>query len=340
MKYKVCPKCKEEKATSDFYKDITKSDDLSYCCKDCVQIRTKERQVKNKEERERLQKDRKICSHCKQEKDINSFYIDNSQADGFCDFCKSCARIKAQKQQKRSRENFLKEEKNLQKTKKICCKCNQEKELNNFCFDKTRADQLNPWCKECAAAFGKAFREKNSEKLSIKGKERRKRDIEKVLKREKVNRERNREKCLESGARWKRENREANNATSRVYARERKKVDVSYKLRSYLTSRLWEVLRHQKATKSSRTIILLGCSIEEFRTHLESQFTEGMTWDNYGEWHVDHKKPCAAFNLSKEEDQRICFHYTNMQPLWKEENIKKSSFYEGKKYIKGYEVIN
>ena len=78
---------------------------------------------------------------------------------------------------------------------------------------------------------------------------------------------------------------------------------------------------------------LLGCTIEEFRKHLSDQFVEGMTWENHGvytldnpeKWHIDHIIPCASFNLVLEEEQKKCFHYTNMQPLWGLQNIQKSA---------------
>lgn len=57
---------------------------------------------------------------------------------------------------------------------------------------------------------------------------------------------------------------------------------------------------------------------------LEQQFTEGMTWENYGEWHVDHIRPCVSFDLSIPEQQQECFHYTNLQPLWAKDNLQKS----------------
>lgn len=78
--------------------------------------------------------------------------------------------------------------------------------------------------------------------------------------------------------------------------------------------------------KSAPTEILLGCKIAELRTWLEIHWLPGMSWDNYGlrGWHIDHKKPVASFDLSKSEDQRACFHHTNLQPLWAKDNISKS----------------
>jgi hypothetical protein len=82
----------------------------------------------------------------------------------------------------------------------------------------------------------------------------------------------------------------------------------------------------QSGYKSNSTMLLLGCDINFFLDYLEKQFDENMNWDNYGQygWHIDHIIPCSAFDLTKEEEQKKCFHYTNLQPLWWSENLKKS----------------
>ena len=67
----------------------------------------------------------------------------------------------------------------------------------------------------------------------------------------------------------------------------------------------------------------MGCSIEFLKEYLEKQFKSGMNWDNYGEWHVDHIIPCVSFDLSDPEQQKKCFYYTNLQPLWAIENLEK-----------------
>lgn len=77
--------------------------------------------------------------------------------------------------------------------------------------------------------------------------------------------------------------------------------------------------------KSIRTMELIGCSVDQLKLHLETKFTPGMTWDNYGKWHVDHIKPCCAFDLTNEVEQRTCFHYSNLQPLWTKDNLSKIS---------------
>ena len=72
----------------------------------------------------------------------------------------------------------------------------------------------------------------------------------------------------------------------------------------------------------------LGCSIPFFRAYLESLFTNGMSWQNYGEWHIDHIKPLSKFNLMDEEQVMVACNYKNMQPLWKHDNLSKSNKYE------------
>jgi hypothetical protein len=82
--------------------------------------------------------------------------------------------------------------------------------------------------------------------------------------------------------------------------------------------------------KSAPTMVLVGCTPDQLRAHLEAQFEPGMSWENYGlrGWHIDHIRPCADFDLMDPEQQRQCFHYTNLQPLWAEDNIQKGARYE------------
>lgn len=104
-----------------------------------------------------------------------------------------------------------------------------------------------------------------------------------------------------------------------------KKNAIKYRLQRRLRSRIKDSLIYQKAIKSKKTLELLGCSWQEARDHLESQFKEGMTWDNHGYrgWHIDHIIPCSFFDLKDPEQQKKCFHYTNIQPLWCHENLSK-----------------
>lgn len=106
------------------------------------------------------------------------------------------------------------------------------------------------------------------------------------------------------------------------HIRNRFQNDINFKLRSYLRNRLFYALKGNP--KVSTTMKLVGCSIETLKNHLELRFKPGMNWNNYGQWHIDHIKPCAKFDLSKPKEQRACFHYMNLQPLWAKENLQKS----------------
>jgi hypothetical protein len=105
------------------------------------------------------------------------------------------------------------------------------------------------------------------------------------------------------------------------YIKNRLKIDLDFKLRTYLRNRIWWALKRN--CKSFKTMELINCSINFLKQYLESQFKSGMSWSNYGKWHVDHIRPCASFDLTKVSEQKKCFHYTNLQPLWAEENLSK-----------------
>ena len=131
-------------------------------------------------------------------------------------------------------------------------------------------------------------------------------------------------KCLTE---WRKENRKILNEKHKEYEKNRKLTDAEFKLIKTLRSRLLCAIKRQQSNKCDRTIELLGCSISFLKIFLEAKFKEGMTWENHGEWHIDHIKPCALFNLIDEEEQKKCFHYTNLQPLWASENLSKGCKY-------------
>jgi hypothetical protein len=89
--------------------------------------------------------------------------------------------------------------------------------------------------------------------------------------------------------------------------------------------RIWKALKGNKPADHKPA--LLGCTIGRFKAHLESLFKDGMTWDNYGEWHVDHIKPLSLFQLKLDSEQRAAFNYLNTQPLWAKENLQKRNKY-------------
>ena len=115
-------------------------------------------------------------------------------------------------------------------------------------------------------------------------------------------------------------------------------ADISVKKRAYKRAHRAEInarKRHRKRvsnalggrSKSAPTLALLGCSVDQCRAHLERQFVDGMSWANRTKWHVDHIRPVASYNLSDPKQQRACFHYSNLQPLWARDNLIKGARY-------------
>lgn len=104
----------------------------------------------------------------------------------------------------------------------------------------------------------------------------------------------------------------------------RSKNDIQYKLSNNLRKRLIRALRNNQ--KSGSAVKDLGCTIEEFKTHLENKFLTGMTWDNWSKdgWHIDHIKPLVSFDLTDRKQMLEACHYTNLQPLWAKDNLAKS----------------
>jgi len=106
----------------------------------------------------------------------------------------------------------------------------------------------------------------------------------------------------------------------------RRENDPNFKMRNTLRSRIWTVLKRKNTTKLLSTLTLLGVdSVETVIKHIEKQFKNGMTWNNHGEWHLDHIKPCASFDLTCPVQQLACFNYKNLQPLEAFENMSKGA---------------
>lgn len=108
-------------------------------------------------------------------------------------------------------------------------------------------------------------------------------------------------------------------------AKDRRATDPVFKLRHNIRSRIGAALRGK--CKSGSAIALLGCTVEEAKRHIEAQFLHGMSWKNWGEWHVDHIKPLASFDLGDLDQLARACHFTNLQPLWALDNLTKGARY-------------
>ena len=141
--------------------------------------------------------------------------------------------------------------------------------------------------------------------------------------------EKNREHLREYHKEWREENREYLNEYKRIYEKTKKDSDPSYRLASYTRTAIYTCLKERNINKYNNTFDLLPYTLEELINRLESQFKDGMTWDNYGQWHVDHIKPMNLFNFKHPTDNEFqeCWSLDNLQPLWSQENLSKGSRY-------------
>jgi hypothetical protein len=153
-------------------------------------------------------------------------------------------------------------------------------------------------------------------------------------------RQRNRAKLAEQSRQWAARNRKLRREIQRRYRAAhpeqtralrrgwaaRKHATPRGRLDTLLRNRVREAIVRQKGAKTLRTRELLGCTVEQVRTHLEQQFRPGMAWENLGSvWQIDHRRPCASFDLTNPDQQRQCFHYSNLQPLFAFENMSKGA---------------
>lgn len=121
---------------------------------------------------------------------------------------------------------------------------------------------------------------------------------------------------------WVDRNRESYNANRGRYQKMRRETDANYLIKTRLRSRVYGALHRKRIAKSASTIALVGCSIEFLRGYLESRFQTGMTWANT---HIDHHIPCAEFDLRDPAQQRQCFNYKNLKPMFARDNLRKGA---------------
>jgi hypothetical protein len=187
----------------------------------------------------------------------------------------------------------------------------------------------------------KRWREKNEECRAYEAK-RYQRDKPIIFARQRDYASRNREKILASrrsyfktprgrAVRQASDRRCVKRATAykNAWARIRRRTNMSYAIEVRLRARIGQALRKYKAVPNERVRAslkeLLGCTVSEARAHLQSKFLPRMSWDNRELWHIDHIRPCASFDLTDLEQQKQCFHYTNLQPLWATDNHRKGA---------------
>jgi hypothetical protein len=172
---------------------------------------------------------------------------------------------------------------------KVCGRCKIEKEFTEFSKDKRNKDGFQWKCRSC----DKQHRDKNKERT-------------------KEHHKRNKERIYEYFKKWQKTKYETDNL---------------YKLKVCLRSRTYQAFKRKGYSKNTKTQEMLGVDWEVCKAHIERQFTKGMSWDNYGEWHIDHIIPLASAD-TEQRTKELC-HYTNLQPLWSEDNLNKSDKING-----------
>lgn len=203
---------------------------------------------------------------------------------------------------------------------KQCNRCEQVFPATTDHFHKN-GDRLKSLCKLCVKAYHKNHHEQkykgNPEYRASR------REYEQANK-SSINESRraNYHANIESKRAYHRQHRIENPEWYKEYFTEYYKDPVK-RLRKTMSRAMWGCLAGRE--KSSSTFDYIGCTIEELWDHLESQFTEGMTRDNYGEWHVDHIKPIASFDFDSDLESELhkAWHYSNLQPLWAKDNLSK-----------------
>ena len=207
---------------------------------------------------------------------------------------------------------------------KICPTCKAEKNIDQYNKNKNCKDGLQRECRECNHIHhNKHYHTKKSPRLSENLQPNHK--ICSNCKQEllfeqfnklKLGRFGLRSTCRGCDSNRDKQYRNNNKEKLNQYKKHKKSTDSQFKLKHILRLRLLDALKRNNTTKIHSAIKLLGCSIEQGKHYLEQQFKPEMNWDNHGKyWEIDHIKPCASFDLTDPEQQKQCFHYTNLQPL-------------------------
>ena len=269
----------------------------------------------------------KICSRCKVSKPREAFNKDKRSKNGLQYNCRDCQKaIHLENKEYNNKRTLLNYYKNREGRKftllegfKICPKCDEILPFKDFNKSSGRTDGRKVYCRDCQKM---EYRD-NREHYIKKQKQWYSKNKDKAYEMNKAYRERNIDWYRSYNKQYYEENAERMKENSKKSLYRRIENDVGFKILQRLRKRMYDAVKGN--VKSARTIELIGCSTDKLRQHLEKQFTGGMSWENYGEWHVDHIIPCANFDFTKESDQRECFHYTNLQPLWAIDNIRKSN---------------
>lgn len=198
---------------------------------------------------------------------------------------------------------------------KKCTKCGET--LDTDCFYKypKHIDGLSYYCKKCLSIGRRSYYLKNKEKSLECSKKYRENNPEYFKEYNSTYYQNNKDKFYEY--------RKIHGRSDIGYKSKRKKCDPLYKMKVNIRHRVRKAFKTKSWRKTFGSEFILGCNWITAHNHIESLFINGMTWDNHGEWHIDHIIPLAS--AKTEEELKLLCHYTNLQPLWAKDNLSKGS---------------
>lgn len=202
---------------------------------------------------------------------------------------------------------------------KQCNKCREEKILKDFYLSKGNAGGYKKQCKSCFLKITKEYAIKNLQNRKNTTKKYRKENKEKL----KSDAKKYRQLSKNHKQEYQKKFRKTHKGYDSNWVKERCKKDSWYKLQRIARGLIRRVLKHKKINKDGRTFEMLRYSNEKLKQRMEVNFKEGMNWNNYGKWHIDHKKPVSKFKEGT--PPYIINILSNLQPLWKEENLTKGN---------------
>lgn len=254
----------------------------------------------------------KTCKGCKIEKELSEFYKSKRGKNGINPQCKLCVKLIKQKFDTKSKENYENNKGNIKE--KICSSCKENKPSSEFYVDKKTKYGLRYECKDCCKNTDKKYTKKpetiRKNKEYLKEYYQKNKDV--IKERSKLTQIRNKEKNIEKKKIYRINYREIRNKKDR----EKRKIDPMFRLNDNMSSNVGS--NRIKKGKSWKTCV--GYTQIELKNHLESKFTKGMTWENYGKygWHIDHIIPKSHFNFDSYDHPEFkkCWALSNLQPLW------------------------
>jgi hypothetical protein len=236
----------------------------------------------------------KTCKKCDITKSLENYGNNKNQQDGKSIYCRDCEKLRAKEYRKKNRdkanESAKKWRQNNPKKYEETVRKYLEKNPNMTSKERNKVYRLS---------------DEYREKLSIKRKERYKNNLVEEREKRKEYYHQNKEKSRRNSDKWK---------------KNKMKEDGFFRMKKNLRDRIRGYLI--KENKSKRTMDIVGLDKTQFKSYIQDKFTEGMSWNNYGEWHLDHIIPlCSA----KDENEALLLNnYTNLQPLWAEDNLRKN----------------